>query len=211
MPGQAPGPARRPQLDRTDRSRASSFSVTGPATSTTISVSRSTGCWSAGPFPKGLTLDPAIRRGAFRVEDHPIEYFDFEGVIPAGQYGAGDVIVWDWGTYRAELTDDARRALDSGELKLRADGATLRGRFTIVRTRGGGAILERRRRLGRTLRAGGMAPDQETGRGRSLRLGHRLAPPLRQVGENERRGRGRNAARLRRARADRGDARGSEG
>lgn len=88
--------------------------------------------------PKGLTLDPAIRRGAFRVEDHPIEYFDFEGVIPAGQYGAGDVIVWDWGTYRAESTADARLALDSGELKFELYGEKLRGRFTIVRTRGSG-------------------------------------------------------------------------
>jgi bifunctional non-homologous end joining protein LigD len=50
--------------------------------------------------PRGLTLDSSERRTAVRVGDHPIEYFDFEGVIPAGEYGAGDVTIWDWGTYR---------------------------------------------------------------------------------------------------------------
>ena len=87
--------------------------------------------------PRGPTLDPGQRRMAIHVEDHPIEYFDFEGVIPARQYGGGDVIVWDWGTWEAEApTLDAAAAIDAGELKFRLDGEKLKGRFTIVRTSG---------------------------------------------------------------------------
>ncbi|MBI3749663.1 MAG: hypothetical protein HY262_12590, partial [Chloroflexi bacterium] len=87
--------------------------------------------------PKGPTLDPGVRRMAVHVEDHPIEYFDFEGVIPARQYGAGDVIVWDWGTWEGEApTLDGRAAVEAGELKFRLDGEKLKGRFTIVRTGG---------------------------------------------------------------------------
>jgi bifunctional non-homologous end joining protein LigD len=89
--------------------------------------------------PKGPTLDPKVRRMAVHVEDHPIEYFDFEGIIPAKQYGAGDVIVWDWGTWEPEApTLDARKAVEDGELKFRLNGEKLKGRFTIVRTSGRG-------------------------------------------------------------------------
>jgi bifunctional non-homologous end joining protein LigD len=85
--------------------------------------------------PKGPTLDPAARRMAVHVEDHPLEYFDFEGVIPPRQYGAGDVIVWDWGTWEPEHeTPDPVRAIADGELKFRARGQKINGRFTIVRT-----------------------------------------------------------------------------
>lgn len=85
--------------------------------------------------PKGPTLDPKVRRMAIHVEDHPMEYFDFEGVIPAKQYGAGDVIVWDWGTWEPEApTLDGRKAVEDGELKFRLHGQKLKGRFTIVRT-----------------------------------------------------------------------------
>ena len=87
--------------------------------------------------PKGLTLDPDVRRMAVHVEDHPIEYFDFEGVIPSKQYGAGDVIVWDWGTWESEApTIDAATAIPDGELKFELHGQKLNGRWTIVRTSG---------------------------------------------------------------------------
>ena len=85
--------------------------------------------------PKGPTLDSKIRRMAVHVEDHPAEYFDFEGVIPAKQYGAGDVIVWDWGTWTPEApTLDGHKSVEDGELKFRLDGEKMKGRFTIVRT-----------------------------------------------------------------------------
>ncbi len=85
--------------------------------------------------PKGPTLDPKVRRAAFHVEDHPLEYFDFEGVIPGGQYGAGDVIVWDAGTWEPYKTDDPREAVARGELHMDLHGEKLRGRFVLVRTR----------------------------------------------------------------------------
>src|SRR4029079_2658029 len=86
--------------------------------------------------PKGPSLNPKDRRMAVHVEDHPLSYFDFEGVIPKGEYGGGDVIVWDWGTWEPEETDNPGKAVASGELKFRLNGEKLRGRFTIVKTRG---------------------------------------------------------------------------
>ena len=86
--------------------------------------------------PRGPSLNPAERRMAVHVEDHPLSYFDFEGVIPKGEYGGGDVIVWDWGTFEPEETDDPGKAVSAGELKFRLEGEKLRGRFTLVKTRG---------------------------------------------------------------------------
>ncbi|HLN77655.1 MAG TPA: DNA polymerase ligase N-terminal domain-containing protein [Nocardioidaceae bacterium] len=91
--------------------------------------------------PKGPTLDPSVRRSAFRVEDHPMEYLHFEGVIPKGDYGGGDVTVWDTGTWEPHGTDDPRQAVDSGELHADVYGQKLRGRFALVR-RGGPAERE---------------------------------------------------------------------
>jgi bifunctional non-homologous end joining protein LigD len=85
--------------------------------------------------PKGPTLDPKERRLAMRTEDHPIEYLPFEGVIPEKQYGAGDVIVWDWGVFEPEAeTPNPAAAIRTGELKFVLHGERLHGRYTIVRT-----------------------------------------------------------------------------
>jgi bifunctional non-homologous end joining protein LigD len=86
--------------------------------------------------PKGPTLDPDVKRIAVRVEDHPIEYLDFEGVIPRGEYGGGDVIVWDRGTWEPHATDDPAAAIGAGEFHADVHGQKLRGRLILVRTGG---------------------------------------------------------------------------
>jgi bifunctional non-homologous end joining protein LigD len=84
--------------------------------------------------PKGPSLDPAVKRLAMHVEDHPVEYGDFEGVIPEG-YGAGIVMLWDRGTWTPESADvDA--AIKKGDLKFTLDGIKLKGSWVLVRTRG---------------------------------------------------------------------------
>jgi bifunctional non-homologous end joining protein LigD len=92
------------------------------------------GVLASWAVPKGPTLDAKVRRQAIHVEDHPIEYFDFEGVIPKGEYGGGDVIVWDWGRWLPAKEDDAAKAIEDGELHFDLEGEKLRGRFILVRT-----------------------------------------------------------------------------
>ena len=84
-------------------------------------------------IPKGPTLDPDARRLAVRVEDHPLDFFAFEGVIPAGEYGGGDVIVWDWGTWKLDGADDPLDAVEAGTLHFELFGDKLSGRFALVR------------------------------------------------------------------------------
>ena len=92
------------------------------------------GVLASWAVPKGPTLDPATRSLAVQVEDHPMEYADFEGVIPAGEYGGGDVIVWDRGTWTPARTDDPAAAISGGELHFDLSGEKLAGRFVLVRT-----------------------------------------------------------------------------
>ena len=91
--------------------------------------------------PKGPSLNPADKRLAVQVEDHPLDYRTFEGTIPAGNYGAGEVIVWDEGTYAATGMQDGsdgerelRRGLETGRLNISLSGQKLNGAFVLVRT-----------------------------------------------------------------------------
>jgi bifunctional non-homologous end joining protein LigD len=98
--------------------------------------------------PKGPSLDPADKRLAMQVEDHPVSYFDFEGIIPEDNYGAGTVMVWDMGTwqpispvpvkgkYVPGTEAEAAAMLAKGDLKFRLDGKKLKGDFTLVKMRG---------------------------------------------------------------------------
>ncbi len=85
--------------------------------------------------PKGPSVDPQDKRLAVPTEDHPLEYGDFEGVIPAGEYGAGTVLVWDTGTY-SHLTDKQLSpgdALERGRINVWLEGEKLRGGYTLTR------------------------------------------------------------------------------
>jgi bifunctional non-homologous end joining protein LigD len=84
--------------------------------------------------PKGPNLDPGVKSLAVQVEDHPLEYADFEGIIPAGEYGGGTVMVWDRGTWEPE--EDADGGFKSGKLKFKLHGEKLKGSWALVRMGG---------------------------------------------------------------------------
>ena len=98
--------------------------------------------------PKGPSLDPEDKRLAMEVEDHPVSYHDFEGIIPQGNYGAGSVMVWDVGTwqplspvpvngkYVPGTDEEARQMLAKGDLKFRLEGKKLKGDFALIKMRG---------------------------------------------------------------------------
>ena len=87
--------------------------------------------------PKGPSYDPGVKRLAMMTEDHPYEYGSFEGVIPDGNYGAGNVIIWDNGTWEfIEPGDDPVKALKAGKLTFRMQGKKMFGEWALVRIRG---------------------------------------------------------------------------
>ncbi|GEC08240.1 3'-phosphoesterase [Streptomyces spinoverrucosus] len=133
--------------------------------------------WSV---PKGPSADPKDKRLAVPTEDHPLEYEEFEGVIPAGEYGGGTVIVWDHGTYEPLSHDRKGRPVDFGEslerghATFRLNGSKLHGEYALTRFRGGQGEAEAwllvkagHRRAGRG------TPDPR--RARSVRSGRTLA------------------------------------
>src|SRR5581483_670077 len=87
--------------------------------------------------PKGPSYDPSVRRPAMVTEDHPYDYASFEGVIPEGNYGAGNVIIWDAGTWEfIEPGDDPVHALEQGKLTFRLNGKKMFGEWALVRIKG---------------------------------------------------------------------------
>ena len=88
-------------------------------------------------IPKGPSMNPSDKRLAVMVEDHPLEYGEFEGVIPEGHYGAGPVLIWDSGDFQPE--GDPEVALKNGKLTFSLEGKKLKGSFSIVLMKGRGA------------------------------------------------------------------------
>lgn len=98
--------------------------------------------WSV---PKGPSLTPSVKRFAIAVEDHPVAYGGFEGIIPEGEYGGGTVMVWDRGTYRPEPGTDVPAALRRGQLAFTLQGQKLKGAWALVRLRGRHWLLIKQR------------------------------------------------------------------
>src|ERR1700743_131066 len=93
------------------------------------------GVFKSWAVTKGPSLDPHVRRLAVEVEDHPLDYGDFEGTIPKGQYGGGTVQMWDRGYWEPEGAKSAEEMLRKGDLKFRLEGDRLQGDWVLVRMR----------------------------------------------------------------------------
>lgn len=92
------------------------------------------GAMPSWAVPKGPSLDPKQKRLAMEVEDHPLEYASFEGVIPEGEYGGGTVMIWDEGVWAPMEDVDPVKAIKSGEMRFVLEGRKLKGSFTLVNT-----------------------------------------------------------------------------
>jgi bifunctional non-homologous end joining protein LigD len=86
--------------------------------------------------PKGPSYDPTVKRLAMMTEDHPYDYADFEGIIPAGQYGGGNVIIWDQGTFELTEPDDGVKGIKAGKLAFKMYGKKMFGEWALVKIRG---------------------------------------------------------------------------
>jgi bifunctional non-homologous end joining protein LigD len=142
---------RKRNFDETPEPEPLTAEPVGPALRFVVQLHRATrlhydfrleldGALKSWAVPKGPSLNPADKRLAMMVEDHPLEYRNFEGIIPAGNYGAGAVIIWDEGTYRPLLSESGvgeeemlRRGLAKGDLKFTLEGQKLHGAFGLVK------------------------------------------------------------------------------
>lgn len=132
-------------------------------------------------IPKGPSTDPREKRLAVEVEDHPLEYGDFEGVIGEGNYGAGAVIVWDTGTYsNLDRSRSLAQSIEVGHVKVWLEGHKLRGGWTLQRTRADGQpqwLLIKRRDEGADARR-----RPESTQPRSVRTGRTVEQVAREAG-----------------------------
>ncbi len=101
------------------------------------------GALASWAVPKGPSTDPSVKRLAIHVEDHPLDYGDFEGIIPEGMYGAGTVLVWDRGTFRnlMEEKNDPQtmeESIENGHVEVWLDGEKLQGGYALVKMKGRG-------------------------------------------------------------------------
>jgi DNA ligase D-like protein (predicted 3'-phosphoesterase) len=92
------------------------------------------GVLASWAVPKGPSTDPRAKRLAVQVEDHPVDYGDFEGAIPTGNYGAGAVIVWDAGPYRNLRDEPVEQGIEDGHLSIWLEGQKIRGGYSLTRT-----------------------------------------------------------------------------
>ena len=136
------------------------------------------GVFKSWAVTKGPSIDPHDRRLAVEVEDHPLDYGDFEGIIPEGEYGGGTVMLWDRGTYEADVPD-VGRALRAGELRFTLRGRKLKGGWVLVRTGGRKWLLMKRKDA-----SASASVDITTAKPRSVKSRRLLAGIARDAGGN---------------------------